>query len=209
MDNAVALVQSYLHLNGYFTVTELPVIETGRSGIHRTATDIDVLAFRFRDATRLVPRHGSSSTNDIAINELDPALGITEGEADMLVGEVKEGKATLNRGATQPAVLRAALTRFGCCSGEHAEGLVSDLIQSGETRTEHGHRIRLVAFGSTSGDGHAQRCHVVLLNHIIQYLDGYLQRHWSTLRVAEFKEPSLAFLGMLKKAGIPLRSTEK
>ena len=47
MDNAVALVQAYLRLNGYFTVTEYPVIATRRDGTYRTATDLDVLAFRF------------------------------------------------------------------------------------------------------------------------------------------------------------------
>lgn len=28
MDTAVALVQAYLHVNGYFTVVEFPVLET-------------------------------------------------------------------------------------------------------------------------------------------------------------------------------------
>jgi hypothetical protein len=47
MDTAVALVQSYLHVNGYFTVVEYPVLETRRGGPPRTVTDLDVLAFRF------------------------------------------------------------------------------------------------------------------------------------------------------------------
>lgn len=47
MDNAVALVQAYLRLNGYLTVTEFPVlVEGGPDGV-RTLTDLDVLAFRF------------------------------------------------------------------------------------------------------------------------------------------------------------------
>ena len=50
MDNAVALVRAYLHLNGYFTVTEFPVMEALRGGGFRTATDLDVLAFRFARA---------------------------------------------------------------------------------------------------------------------------------------------------------------
>ena len=29
MDNAVALVQAYLRVNGYFTVVEYPVLEVG------------------------------------------------------------------------------------------------------------------------------------------------------------------------------------
>ena len=73
MDNAVALVQAYLRINGYFTVTEFPVVESGRSGLHRTATDIDILAVRFRDAARLVPRHGRAATRDVAFADIDPA----------------------------------------------------------------------------------------------------------------------------------------
>ena len=47
MDHAVALVQAYLQLNGYFTSAEYPIIAgTARSGF-RTITDIDILAFRF------------------------------------------------------------------------------------------------------------------------------------------------------------------
>ena len=47
MDHAVALVQAYLQLNGYFTSAEYPIIAgAGRNGF-RTITDIDILAFRF------------------------------------------------------------------------------------------------------------------------------------------------------------------
>jgi len=47
MDHAVALVQAYLQLNGYFTSAEYPIIAgTGRARF-RTITDIDILAFRF------------------------------------------------------------------------------------------------------------------------------------------------------------------
>ena len=53
MDHAVALVRTYLQLNGYLTVTEYPVLEAARHGGHRTLTDLDVLAFRFPGAGRL------------------------------------------------------------------------------------------------------------------------------------------------------------
>jgi hypothetical protein len=53
MDNAVALVQAYLQVNGYFTVTEYPVLEAARHGIE-AATDFDVLAYRFPGAGRLL-----------------------------------------------------------------------------------------------------------------------------------------------------------
>ena len=46
MDTAVALVQAYLQVNGYFTVVEYPVLEAYRRGPARAVTDLDVLAFR-------------------------------------------------------------------------------------------------------------------------------------------------------------------
>jgi uncharacterized membrane protein YedE/YeeE len=50
MDTAVALVEAYLNVNGYFTVAEYPVLEASRHGGVRAATDLDVLAFRFPGA---------------------------------------------------------------------------------------------------------------------------------------------------------------
>ena len=32
MDTAVALIETYLRVNGYFTVAEYPIIETARNG---------------------------------------------------------------------------------------------------------------------------------------------------------------------------------
>ena len=59
MDNVVALVQTYLHVNGYFTIAEYPIIGRGQHGGYRTVTDLDILAFRFPGATRVVPKlHG-------------------------------------------------------------------------------------------------------------------------------------------------------
>jgi hypothetical protein len=62
MDNAVALVQAYLRINGYFTVAEYPILEThGRNAV-QMATDIDILAFRFPGAIRQVSgKHSARS----------------------------------------------------------------------------------------------------------------------------------------------------
>lgn len=71
MDHAVAIVEAYLQINGYFTVAEYPVIESLGKQHYNVATDIDILAFRFPGAGRLVPGRGK---NDIF--EPDPVLGI-------------------------------------------------------------------------------------------------------------------------------------
>jgi len=113
MDNAVALVQTYLRINGYFTVSEYPVILPAAGGGYRTATDLDMLGFRFPGAGRMSPREALPGASGAEIP--DPALGVRGDHPDMLIGEVKEGRAELNGAATDAAVLRAVLTRFGCC----------------------------------------------------------------------------------------------
>lgn len=154
MDNAVALVQAYLRVNGYFTVAEYPVIEAMREGGYRAATDLDILAFRFPGSGQLVPKTGKESSGDSMVTvPLDPALAVARDEADMLIGEVKEGSAELNQATTDPAVLRAALARFGCCPPDHVPHLVEGLMCRGKVVTPGGHRIRMIAFGSTHPAG--------------------------------------------------------
>lgn len=201
MDNAVALVQAYLRVNGYFTVTEYPVVEAMRMGGFRVATDVDVLAFRFPGAGRLVPRPGRSASGDTLLTgAVDEALGAGLHEADMLIGEVKEGCAELNAAATDPAVLRAALTRFGCCPADHVTHTVNELMRHGSVVTPGGHRIRMVAFGSTAPSG-SQRYRVILLGHVVEHLRRYLRDNWDVLHSADFKEPAFGFLMTLEKAG--------
>src|SRR5690349_12005948 len=133
MDTAVGLVEAYLRVNGYFTVTEYPLVETGRYGGYRTATDLDVLAFRFPGAGRLVPFQAGKTASEEGVPSFapDPLLGGVSDQADMLIGEVKEGRAELNASARDPLVLRAALSRFGCCSTEHVPEVVQALLQNG------------------------------------------------------------------------------
>lgn len=199
MDNAVALVQAYLRVNGYFTVSEFPVIELRRREGYQTATDLDILAFRFPGSGRLVPVRGRPPQADETHFAPDPELGAPAGHSDMIVGEVKEGRAVLNAAATDPAALRAVLVRFGCCPAAEAPALVQRLIRDGATTLPDGHRLRLVAFGSQvepSGGGAYQR---ISLGHIIRFLQSYLREHWDVLRHEDSKDPALGFLTLLEK----------
>jgi hypothetical protein len=150
MDTAVGLVEAYLRVNGYFTVTEYPVVETCRSESYRTATDLDVLAFRFPGAGRLLSFQAGGAPSDAGAISFapDPCLGGQSDQADMLIGEVKEGRAELNATARDPLVLRAALSRFGCCTPDHVPEVVEALLQHGRARAHCGHVVRMVAFGS-------------------------------------------------------------
>src|SRR3989337_629255 len=101
MDHAVALVQAYLQLNGYFTSAEYPIIAgTARSGF-RALTDIDILAFRFPTGEPLA-HHGRKLPKGLDVSGLDPGLGIPTDSIDMIIGEVKEGRVGINTGIQDP-----------------------------------------------------------------------------------------------------------
>ena len=197
MDNAVTLVQAYLRLNGYFTVTEFPIVEANKHGGHRAATDIDVLAVRFPGAGRLIAQKGKGSGRDRMICGIDSALGIEHDQADMIIGEVKEGRAQINHSGRDPSVLRAALTRFGCCHDDSVESL----IRKGRGTTNHGHRVRLVAFGSSLPEGNPGY-HTISLGHVIEYASDFLHENWDVFRVTEFKDPALGFLSTMIKSKV-------
>lgn len=199
MDNAVALVQAYLRVNGYFTVAEYPIIEAVREGGYREATDLDILAFRFPGAGQLVPGGSHTTRQDSPVCALDPLLAVDHSAADMLIGEVKEGVAELNHAATDPAVLRAAFTRFGCCAPDHVDHLVDSLLRQGRTVTPAGHSVRMIAFGSTPPGG-SHRYAVILLAQVVQFLRNYLRENWDVLHHADFKDPAFGFLMTLEKA---------
>lgn len=75
MDTAVALVQAYLHVNGYFTVTEYPVLEVfGRAQVG-SVTDLDILAYRFANAGHDLVSGGAHRPLDGRVQVVDPVLG--------------------------------------------------------------------------------------------------------------------------------------
>ena len=82
MDKAVAPVQAYLRVNGYFTVAEYPVVEAMRNGGYREATDLDILAFRFSGAGQLVLGAGHTTGQDSLAYDIDPALAVDHGRAE-------------------------------------------------------------------------------------------------------------------------------
>lgn len=193
MDNAVALVRTYLQLNGYFTITEYPVMARAGSHQFRSLTDIDIMAFRFAGAADMLV--GSASQLD---GETDSALCCSRHAPEMLIGEVKEGRAELNGAASHPHVLEAALARFGCCSAAEAHHVASELAGRGRARTPCGHDVRLVAFGS-SLDGSARYTRI-LLSDVVAYIQEYVREHWDVVRHAGSKDPVLGMFVLMGKA---------
>lgn len=201
MDTAVALVEAYLNVNGYFTVCEYPILEVLRGGDVQSATDFDILAFRFARAAREMPSGGRRRAIGTLAFRPDPALDVPPARPDMIIGEVKEGRARFNDAARDPFVLAAALARFGCCDWDHAPGVIARLLKHGAAITPCGHRVRMVAFGSEPATEPCRKHVVIGIAQILRYLDSYLTQHWKELRKVQLKHPILGLLQLARKAG--------
>ena len=199
MDTSVALVQAYLHVNGYFTVAEYPVFEASRGDHARTVTDLDILAFRFAGAGHELVQGRRHRVAAAHIFTTDPVLGCPTDRPDMIVGEVKEGPARLNAAMRNPAVLEVALARFGCCSIDHTETATQELLARGHVITPGGHAIRVVAFGDALGGDRRGNWKTIPMGHIVAFLQQYLREHWSVLRHAPIKDPALGVLALIEK----------
>lgn len=200
MAGSVDLVRAYLHVNGYFTVTEYPVLERLRTGEHRMVTDLDVVAFRLSGAGPIESAPESKPGVVLALQEPDPLLGRRRGESDMIVAEVKEGHAELNRAVSDPRVLEAALVRFGCCAPGEVARAVRKLIRQGQVETGHGHRVRLLAFGTTVPQATPRGYTAIPLGHVASFLRAHLRENWEIVRNAQISDPALGFLSLLEKA---------
>jgi hypothetical protein len=201
MDHAVALVQAYLQLNGYFTSAEYPIIAAaGRNGF-RTLTDIDVLAFRFPSGLPSPVAIGSRkrTPRGLDMSDVDPGLGVPPGAIDMVIGEVKEGRVGINSGARDPEVLKAVIGRLGDSNIEQ-DSVVADLLAHGSATLPSGFVIRLVAFGSFPPGAPVPPCRIISLGHVLEYLQKYVRKHWNMLRHLQFKDHAFGFLMTLEKA---------
>ena len=100
MNTAVALVDAYLQINGYFTIAEYPLVECFQNQPARSVTDIDLLAYRFPQAGR----HGEAQGTVVGsvIENVDPKLHCPLDRPDMLFCEVKEGRPHFNDAGHDP-----------------------------------------------------------------------------------------------------------
>jgi hypothetical protein len=197
MDHAVALVQAYLQLNGYFTSAEYPIIAgTARNGF-RTLTDIDILAFRFPSGEPMA-RHGRKAPKGLDVTGLDPGLEVPTDSIDMIIGEVKEGRVGINTGIRDPDVLKTVVNRFGEV-GDGAD-VVQHLLKTGTAQIPPSFSVRLIAFGAFPPGSPVPPCRIISLGHVLTFLQSYVHKHWHMLRHLQFKDPAFGFLMTLEKA---------
>jgi hypothetical protein len=199
MDHAVALVQAYLQLNGYFTSAEYPIIAAaGRNGF-RTLTDIDVLAFRFPSGLPSPASSSKRAPRALDMSDVDPGLGIPADSIDMVIGEVKEGRVGINSGARNPEILKTVISRLGDSTID-SDAVVADLLEHGLATLPSGFSIRLIAFGSFPPGAPVPPCRIISLGHVLDFLQRYVRKHWSMLRHLQFKDPAFGFLMTMEKA---------
>lgn len=201
MNAGVRLVQSYLHLNGYFSVAELPVIRQARGGEYREVTDLDLLALRYPRAEYVVP--GVPGGKGDLRMRTDAVLVQNREVVDVIIAEVKEGKARVNDTLRSREALQTALRRVGCCPESILDDTIDDLRRRGSsvlTAEEAGipTRIRLVAFGS-GATGPREGFEVISLKHVAHFIEEHLDRYHDVLNPADLGGTALGLLHLLRK----------
>jgi len=205
MDIAVNLVEAYLRLNGYLTLSEFDVQRRGPNGQYETVTDVDIVGLRFPGDLGVVDEHDDCRLLLIE----DPVLRLRPDLIDVILGEVKQGEAQFNPGITRHEVLHSVLQRLEWAYGSPIEAVVEDLRDHGisEVAACNGKgqvRTRLVAFGRSP----ATDLHTISLSHILESMLDYFQDLEEVLRPAQFKDPAPALLKLLVKTGFEVKKKD-
>lgn len=204
MDPAVAMVRAFLKANGYFTMVEVPVLAINDDGTLRTATDLDILAVRFPGERRFVA--GSNNGHgDRAMRSASADLDHQPDQTELIIGEIKQGRAELNSAATDPDVLRVALSRFGAFDDDEIPSIIDDLQHEGsatrQTACQGKMRVRLFAFGSTYPDRPPGRRYSILLHRrILAFFSDMMRQHRDVVPHLHSKDPFLGQLLLMSKA---------
>ena len=110
MDIAVTLVETYLRLNGYLTLTEFEIQKRSEDGTWHTVTDVDMVGVRFPGPVYAADAHSDADTRFLLIE--DEELRLEDECVDVIIGEVKQGEAIFNPGLTNHEALHTVLNRF-------------------------------------------------------------------------------------------------
>lgn len=193
MDTAVGIVKAYLELGGYFVLAELPV-RAADGGGYRDVTDVDIVAVRFPHARAIRSRQATGPL-DLFLGS-DPVLHVLEEGVDVIVGEVKEGRARLNPALRRAETLAFALRRVGCCREPQIPDEVQKILRAGrqemampgQTRCQ----VRIVVFGG-AGESGERGVQTVLLAHCWQFIEEKLRGAREVLVGSHSKDPVLGF----------------
>ena len=200
VDAASGLVEAYLHVNGYLTLSEWQIQALNQRGQWQTITDVDILAVRFPGDVFLA--HSQDPGIRSTLKVPGALLMLEDGVIDVIVGEIKEGEAVFNPAMTRHETLYTVLHRLRWLYGD--EGLspvVVDLTERGVSRTAApgGGRVRtrLVSFGQAP---HLTE-NTIPIGMMLEEAVAFLGEHDALLHSARFANPVAATLKLLHKAG--------
>lgn len=203
MDIAVNLVETYLRLNGYLTLSEMEVqAQTAGEDVYRTLTDVDIVGLRFPGDMFAADAHDPDSAKLLLIE--DDVLRLEPEVTDVIIGEVKQGDAVFNKALTKHEVLHSVLRRIEWIYEDGIHPTIAQLEEDGLAgATGRGGgtiRTRLVAFGRSDVDS----VNTIPIGHIAEKIVEHLERFSDVLAPAQFKEPAPALLRLLMKAGFSI-----
>ena len=207
MDIAVNLIETYLRLTGYLTVSEFEVQRRDVDGAFKTVTDVDVMAMRLPGDVYVGDPHTTEDGELLLLD--DPVLQLEDDCIDVIIGEVKQGEADLNPGITEHVVLHSVLRRVEWIYDEPLSHVVRQLqveaVHYSPARGGGRVRTRIVAFGRAE----RSNLRVITHGHVVSTLLRFFDEHEAAFRPIQFKEPAPAFLRLLLKAGFTIdRETE-
>jgi hypothetical protein len=198
VDIAVNLVESYLRLSGYLTLSEFEVQRRSDTGFE-TVTDVDIMALRLPGDVFAGDPHGEEDCRLLLLQ--DPILELEPDMTDLIIGEVKQGAAEFNPGIRSHVVLHSMLRRVGHLYDESLEEVVSALQEDGvrmsPARGGGDIRTRLVAFGRSP---HCD-LHTISHTHIVETMLGFFAGTEEAFKPVQFRDPAPAMLSLLLKSG--------
>jgi hypothetical protein len=202
MDIAVNLVENYLRLTGYLTLSEFEIQAQREDGGFDSITDVDIMAIRFPGPVYAGDPHESAQAHLLLLD--DPALLLEDDQIDVIIGEVKQGEARLNPGIKRHQVLHSVLRRVAWLFEGTIDGVVDDLGAKAAcvvpARGGGTIRVRLVAFGRASGND----LHTISHSHIVDTMVGFFTDMEEAFRPIQFRDPAPAMLSLLRKTGFEI-----
>lgn len=203
MDIAVNLIENYLRLTGYLTLSEFEVQRRDAEGAFKTVTDIDIMAVRMPGEIYLGDPHRESDAQLLLIE--DEVLRLEDDCLDVIIGEVKQGAAELNPGIKDHGVLHSMLRRvewtYAEPIGNVIEGLQQEMVHYAPGRGGGTVRTRLVAFGRSDHND----LNTISHSHVVTTMLRFFEEHEDAFKPIQFKEPAPAFLRLLLKSGFDIR----
>jgi len=206
MDIAVNLVENYLRLNGYLTLSEFEVQARGPDGGFITVTDVDIMAMRLPGDIYAGDPHDEERGRLLLID--DPVLELRDDLIDVIIGEVKQGEAEFNAGIRRHEVLHSMLRRVEWLYDEPMSAVIKGLqkksVRYGPARGGGTIRTRLVAFGRSP----VNNLHTISHTHIVERIGRFFDELDDAFRPVQFRDPAPAMLALLHKTGFDVSKEE-